>query len=372
MDIYVDLMALHKDLEAVKFSAYLKTNHFLRQLTVLGLQENLAAADKQVQAEKGGLDIYDLAMALDNTNLLTAFLNNLYSTRREAFGDILVALLSDFITNSPEYLVITPILLDLTTLGLSTEKREELMVVWRRHDSDILLKVHNLETLLIQIGRGSKDETRLTQLLDPLLAIPEVKSLLPEIVVKNTRIAAYWPAIQEKGGYKERDKFIHQAFRPLIEHMQKSKAVMAHSVAISEQHINDQWQKALDRVQRDPEGAITSARTLIETVCKHILDTVGQPYEDNGDVSRLYKTAAKSLNLSPEQHAATNFKQILTGASAIIDGLAGLRNTLGDAHGRSHSTGKPATRHAMLAVNISGAMSQFLLQTFNTNNQGGS
>jgi len=141
---------------------------------------------------------------------------------------------------------------------------------------------------------------------------------------------------------------------------------MAHSVMISEEHINDQWQKALGRVHRDPEGAITSARTLIETVCKHILDSTGQTYDESGDVSRLYKTAARSLNLSPDQHAATNFKQILSGASAIIDGLAGLRNTLGDAHGKSHSSGKPAARHAALAVNISGAMSQFLLQTFSS------
>jgi hypothetical protein len=106
------------------------------------------------------------------------------------------------------------------------------------------------------------------------------------------------------------------------------------------------------------------ARTLLETVCKHILDSLGQPYDDNGDAIRLYKTVARTLNLSPDQHTATNFKQILSGASAIVDGLAGLRNSLGDAHGKTHSSGRPATRHAQLAVNISGAMSHFLLQTF--------
>ncbi len=221
------------------------------------------------------------------------------------------------------------------------------------------------------MGRGDKDNVRFAQLLNPLLAIPEIKRLLPEIVVKNSRIAAYWPEIQKIGGYKDRDAFIHQQFRPLVEQLENRKIVVEHAVVISEQHINGEWQKALGRVDRDPEGAITSARTLIETVCKHILDSEKRPYEDNGNIARLYKAAAGTLKLSPDQHAATNFKQILSGASAIIDGLAGLRNTLGDAHGKSHSSARPATRHAQLAVNISGAMSQFLLQTFDHKKQGG-
>lgn len=373
MDIYVDLIALHNDLEAKKFGGYLGTNHFLRQVTKLGLQENWSAANEQLKAEKGNnLDIFDLAFGSENSDLLTCFLNDLYNTKREQFCDVMAGLMGDFIATSSVYTVIEPIVMDLVMLGLTEGKRDELMATWNRHDNDILLKVRNLEDFLIGVGRGNKDDSRFAQLLEPLLAIPDVRKLLPEILVKNTRIAAYWPEIQKVGTYKERDAFIHQQFRPLVEHLQSRKVVMAHSVVISEKHINDQWQKALGRVHRDPEGAITSARTLIETVCKHILDSAGQPFDDNGDVARLYKTAAKSLNLSPDQHAATNFKQILSGASAIVDGLAGLRNTLGDAHGKSHSTGKPAARHAELAVNISGAMSQFLLQTFNSRNQTGS
>lgn len=42
-------------------------------------------------------------------------------------------------------------------------------------------------------------------------------------------------------------------------------------------HVADLWQKALDRRQRDPEGAITAARTLLESVCKLILDDLAIP-----------------------------------------------------------------------------------------------
>jgi hypothetical protein len=364
-------MALHQDLEAVKFTGYMGTNHFLRQLTSLGLQENWAAANNKVRAEKGGhRDIFDLAFGSENSDLLTCFLNDLYESKRERFCDIMADLVGDFVATSQQYVVIAPIVTDLMTLELTPAKHDELVAIWQRHDSDILLKVRNLEDFLITVGRGHKDDVRFAQLLSPLLAIPEIKQLLPDIVVKNTRMAAYWPEIQKVGGYKDRDTFLHQQFRLLIQQLENNKIVMAHSVVITEQHINSEWQKALGRVERDPEGAITSARTLIETVCKHILDREKQSYEDNGNIARLYKAAASTLNLSPEQHAATNFKQILSGASAIIDGLAGLRNTLGDAHGKSYSSGRPATRHAQLAVNISGAMSQFLLQTFNNKNQG--
>jgi len=365
MEIVVDLLALDTDLKAVKFSNYLDSNYFNRQLTTLGLQSNWATAHKQRSEQKkskGSSWPFDFGSG--HEELLIYFLNDLYETRRAEFCGILCSLLAEFISRNTEYLVIDAILADLDILGVTPEQREKLVEVWRRHDNNVLLKVRNLENLLISVGRGLKDDVRYGQLLEPLLAIPDVKKLLPEIVVANQRIAAYWPAIQKMGGYKDRDTFIHQAFRPLIEQLQKTQAVMASSVEITDHHINEQWQKALDRVQRDPEGAITMARTLLETVCRHILDSLGQPHDYNGDVIRLYKTVARVLNLSPDQHTATNFKQILSGASAIVDGLAGLRNNLGDAHGKTHSSGRPATRHAQLAVNMSGAMSHFLLQTF--------
>jgi len=47
----------------------------------------------------------------------------------------------------------------------------------------------------------------------------------------------------------------------------------------------------LERRATDPEGAITAARTLLETVCKHILDEKGEPYEDGIPLPKLYNTA---------------------------------------------------------------------------------
>lgn len=131
----------------------------------------------------------------------------------------------------------------------------------------------------------------------------------------------------------------------------------------SEIHIV--WSKALERKSSDPEGAITLARTLVESVCKHILDDIGVDYnKTNIELSELYKQVASELNLSPSQHEEQVFKQILGGCSGIINGLGTLRNKLGDAHGPSRKQVRPQSRHAELAVNLSGSMCTFLIETY--------
>jgi hypothetical protein len=78
--------------------------------------------------------------------------------------------------------------------------------------------------------------------------------------------------------------------------------------------ISAAWRKALERRHDDPEGAITAARTLLESVCKHILDELGVAYGDNADLPKLYGLTSTELNLAPSQHTEEAFKKILGGA----------------------------------------------------------
>jgi len=141
------------------------------------------------------------------------------------------------------------------------------------------------------------------------------------------------------------------------------------SIVFDESHIHQQWKKAIERKESDYEGAITSARTLLESVLKYILDEQKISYNENTDLSELYKLVAKSLNLAPEQHQERIFKQILGGANGIVSGLGSLRNKLGDAHGKSKANIKPKERHSELAVNLAGSMAIFLYKTFKEENQ---
>ncbi len=103
---------------------------------------------------------------------------------------------------------------------------------------------------------------------------------------------------------------------------------------IDSEHVGKAWNKALSRRDSDPEGAITAARTLIESVCKHILDKAGIAYPSDVDLPKLYHLTAECLQLAPSQHSSRTMRQILGNCQAIIGGLASVRNELGDAHGK--------------------------------------
>ena len=128
--------------------------------------------------------------------------------------------------------------------------------------------------------------------------------------------------------------------------------------------ISQAWMKALDRRGADPEGAITAARSLLETVCKHILDDAQAVYGANDDLPKLYGAAAAQLNLAPSQHTETIFKTILGSCQAVVTNLAGLRNKLGDSHGQGRGHVKPQPRHAELAVNLAGSVAMYLIRTW--------
>ncbi len=104
------------------------------------------------------------------------------------------------------------------------------------------------------------------------------------------------------------------AFRPLIDYLegQDRSPGIAPITAVIEQfdpdNVHAAWQKALDRRVSDPEGAITAARMLLETVCKHILDETQTSYPDDADLPKLWALAAENVNLAPHQHQETVFK----------------------------------------------------------------
>lgn len=128
--------------------------------------------------------------------------------------------------------------------------------------------------------------------------------------------------------------------------------------------IKSAWKKAMDRRVDDPEGAITSARSLLELVCKHILDGCGEGYGPKDDLPRLHGKTIERLNLAPSQHTEEVFKTILGSCQTVVSSIGALRNKLGDAHGKDPHHVNPSPRHAELAVHLAGAMATFLWSTW--------
>jgi uncharacterized protein YfkK (UPF0435 family) len=124
------------------------------------------------------------------------------------------------------------------------------------------------------------------------------------------------------------------------------------------------WETALSRRMTDPDGAITAAKTLLESVCKHILDEANVSYTDKDDLPRLYSLATKQMNLAPSQQTDEPLRRLLGGCQAVVENIGTLRNRVGDAHGKGPGAALVQSRHAALAVNLAGAATAFLIASW--------
>jgi Abortive infection C-terminus len=221
--------------------------------------------------------------------------------------------------------------------------------------NQLLEQAETLQNMLVSQATGaSEDDREYRELRQVFLSDRILESLVPR----------FFPS------YAERREYLWDSFRPLLEHLEHGGArpsdqpVSAVLEGFDTAGVHAVWTKALDRRETDPEGAITTARTLLETVCKHILDELETTYEDGMDLPKLYRATVEALNLAPSQHTEPVFKQVLGGCIAVVEGLGSLRNRLSDAHGKGRAPVKPAARHAELAVNLAGTMASFLVATW--------
>lgn len=232
-------------------------------------------------------------------------------------------------------------------------------------------QIETLQNILIATATGGAADGDYGKLRQAVMADATIVSLLPSFVRTNRTLEQFWGYIKPKfPTYAERRAFIYAEFHSLFNHLEgagasPSDAGVTQAIAkFDGAHIQAAWHKALERRTTDPEGAITSARTLLESVCKHILDASGTPYEDSPDMNKLYRQTAERLNIAPTQHTEQIFKQILGGCTSVVEGLGALRNRLSDSHGKRKAAVKPAPRHAELAVNLAGALAMYLLATW--------
>jgi hypothetical protein len=105
------------------------------------------------------------------------------------------------------------------------------------------------------------------------------------------------------------------------------------------------WMKALDRRTSDPDGAITSARSLLESVCKLILETNNQTYPERAELPSLYHSAASILDIAPNQQTDATLKSMLGSSQQVVNRLGELRNRVGDAHGTAVRMNLPRAAH---------------------------
>jgi len=122
-------------------------------------------------------------------------------------------------------------------------------------------------------------------------------------------------------------------------------------------------------VDQDPHLAIGTAKELVESCCKTLLDKIGVPFTKSDGLNDLTKKIVKSLELVPSDipdkaKGKDNIKRLLNNLVSISHIMAELRGLYGTGHGRSGNHGGMEPRHARLAATSAIAFLEFVTETY--------
>lgn len=131
-------------------------------------------------------------------------------------------------------------------------------------------------------------------------------------------------------------------------------------------HVRTQLERATERLTHDPAGAVTLARTVLESTFKHIAAD-GQKNPEQGEKPvKLLNVALEVLGFPNHGKAGmtgtpTGLDKVVRGLRTVVEGLSQFRNQYSDAHGHVVSR-TPVSRDARFAVSASEAVTVFLLE----------
>ncbi|MBW2318677.1 MAG: abortive infection family protein [Deltaproteobacteria bacterium] len=127
------------------------------------------------------------------------------------------------------------------------------------------------------------------------------------------------------------------------------------------------FERALGYISSDPEQALGSASSTLESICKAILDQHDEPYPKDQSLQPLLKSVFTLMDLSPDGHADPDIKRVLGGLLNAAIGIGVLRTKYSGFHGKGkdQKRKKLTDRHSRLAVNSCTAIGLFLIETYN-------
>ena len=135
-------------------------------------------------------------------------------------------------------------------------------------------------------------------------------------------------------------------------------------------YVSQQITRMDAAVESDPALAIGTAKELVETCCKTILNDRGVVVPGKVDLAQLVKFTTKQLKLTPEDipdraKAGDTIKRLLSNLATITQGITELRNQYGTGHGKDAKSKGLEPRHAKLAVGAASTLAVFLVETHN-------
>lgn len=133
-------------------------------------------------------------------------------------------------------------------------------------------------------------------------------------------------------------------------------------------YLQQQIRRMEDAVDSDPDLAIGTAKELIETCCKTILEERDASLAGKPSMPELTKATFSQLKLTREDipvaaKGSDVIKRILSNLGSISNEINTLRNLYGTGHGKTVRASGLSPRHARLAVGASAALVQFLFES---------
>lgn len=126
------------------------------------------------------------------------------------------------------------------------------------------------------------------------------------------------------------------------------------------------WTKAKSRVIKEPDGAITAARTMLESVCRAIISDSDEVFTNKDDLSTLFRKAIATLDLAPGSQSVDDYRKLASACVTISNAISSLRNRESDAHAGA----QPAVHNAKFVVNVAGSLVEFLVGLRNEKESG--
>lgn len=129
--------------------------------------------------------------------------------------------------------------------------------------------------------------------------------------------------------------------------------------------VQADFDRALSQAEADPEDAVTSACSTLESVCKCLLDEMDESYPSRQDIAGLAQAVEDKLNISPgRDDIEPDIKRILGGLTNVSRGIGSLRTHCGDAHGRGRDVQRIDSRIARLAIHSASTVALFFIETW--------
>lgn len=243
---------------------------------------------------------------------------------------------------------------------------------------ELIRDAMKLQAMLESRATGGEDwdETEYQNLRQKFISKKSINRYTPDFLFNCRTLDQFWNYVKRPkfSTYDERRQFLQESFNPLLTHLEREKTVPSDEgisrtiCELSWDAVNETWVKILERRENDPEGALTASKTLLEDVCKCILDEKDIPYSVPISLSNLYGKASKEIGIHPTQQSEGSIKKLVGLGISVSSIISEFINDYGDSHGKGKNKIKPDPHYVEFAINLSGTMAKLLVEKWDENN----